>query len=388
MSFSEASTQLPGLLAPGTDFSAVVDAAAAALRVAGCVFAEDEAALLAAAAVSPAELDRLVDRRATGVPLEYVLGWAGFGGLRLAVDEGVFVPRRRTEFLVDLAVDLAREAANAGPAGSPAGHRPRAGASASPPRRSPGLLVVDLCCGSGALGAALTARLRAPAVPEQPRDPDPGPGRGATPVAGRAPGVEVDLHAADLDPAAVRCARRNLAPLGGTVYEGDLYAALPPALRGRVDILLANAPYVPTSAIELLPTEAREHEATVALDGGEDGLAVVRRVFADAADWLAPGGSLLVEASEDQAALLLAAGARGLDVRAVHSDDHDTTVVIAAKPGLRTRVPGAAAARGAVSGPDRPSTRNVHAERSVSVGESSPDGPAEQFQHGEGPAAI
>jgi release factor glutamine methyltransferase len=361
---------------------------AAALRAAGCVFAEDEAALLVAAAASPAELGRLVDRRATGVPLEHVLGWAEFGGLRLAVDEGVFVPRHRTEFLVDLAVDLAREAAGPGPTGGPTGHRPRVGASVSPPRRSPGLLVVDLCCGSGALGAVLTARLRAPAVPDQPRDPDPGPGRAATPVAGRWPGAEVDLHAADLDPAAVRCARRNLAPLGGTVYEGDLYTALPPALRGRVDILLANAPYVPTSAIELLPTEAREHESMVALDGGEDGLVVVRRVFADAADWLAPGGSLLVEASEDQAAALLAAGARGLTVRAVHSDDHDTTVVIAVRPEVVTGVPGVAAAPGTASGPDRPSARNVRAERSVSVGESSPDGPAEQFQHGEGPVAI
>jgi release factor glutamine methyltransferase len=138
----------------------------------------------------------------------------------------------------------------------------------------PGAVVVDLCCGSGAVGAAL-----------------------ATAQAG------IELYAADLDPAAVRCARRNIVPAGGQVFEGDLYAALPARLRGRVDVLVANAPYVPTGEIGLMPPEARLHEPGTALDGGPDGLAVQRRVAAAAPDWLAPGGRLLIETSERQAGL-------------------------------------------------------------------------------------
>ena len=108
------------------------------------------------------------------------------------------------------------------------------------------------------------------------------------------------MHAADIDPAAVRCARRNIAA-AGQVYEGDLYDPLPATLRGRVDILVANVPYVPTEEIGLLPAEARVHEARVALDGGADGLDLLRRVTAAAPPWLAPGGHLLVETSERQA---------------------------------------------------------------------------------------
>src|SRR5206468_3881285 len=73
------------------------------LRAAGCVFAEDEAQLLISTARTPAELAAMVDRRVAGLPLEHVLGWADFCGLRIAVDSGVFVPRRRTEFLVQQA---------------------------------------------------------------------------------------------------------------------------------------------------------------------------------------------------------------------------------------------------------------------------------------------
>src|SRR6266571_4244443 len=106
-------------------------AVVARLRAAGCVFAEDEARLLLAAARTPADLAAMVDRRAAGQPLEHVLGWAEFCGLRIAVDPGVFVPRRRTEFLVRHAAALARQAA------SPAGQAPG----------RPRTFVVDLCCG-------------------------------------------------------------------------------------------------------------------------------------------------------------------------------------------------------------------------------------------------
>ena len=92
---------------------------------------------------------------------------------------------------------------------------------------------------------------------------------------------DITVHAADLDAAAVACARRNLGPRG-TVHHGDLYEPLPRELAGRVDVLVANAPYVPTAEIALMPPEARLHEPRVALDGGPDGLDVARRIVADA----------------------------------------------------------------------------------------------------------
>jgi release factor glutamine methyltransferase len=253
------------------------------LRSAGCVFAEDEARLINAAARTPDELADMVGRRASGEPLEYVLGWAEFCGLRIAVDHGVFVPRRRTEYLVQQAADLLRRSADL----------------------LPPAVVVDLCCGSGALGAALLATL------------------------GR-----LELYAVDIDPAAVRCARRNIGA-AGEVYEGDLYEPLPTVIRGRVDVLVANAPYVPSDAIELLPPEARLHEPLVALDGGADGLDVLHRVIAAAPRWLAPSGHVLVEASTSQAPRLIEAVAHnGLIPRTTSSDDLSATVVIATMPPL------------------------------------------------------
>ncbi len=251
--------------------SAVVDR----LRAVGCVFAEDEADLLISCAGTSARLTALVDRRVAGLPLEQVVGWAEFCGLRLDVRPGVFVPRRRTEFLARQAVALAR----------------------------PGAVVLDLCCGSGAIGAVLAARV---------------------------PGVE--LHAADIDPAAVRCARRNVGP-AGTVHQGDLFDALPAALRGRVEVLVANTPYVPTDEIGLLPAEARDHEPRVALDGGADGLDVQRRVAAGASDWLAPGGHLLVEASERQTPdAVRNFTVHGLAARVVECEELYATVVVGTRP--------------------------------------------------------
>jgi release factor glutamine methyltransferase len=218
----------------------------AALRAAGCVFAEEEAALLQEESHETEDLALMLARRLAGEPLEQVLGWAGFCGLRIKVVPGVFVPRRRTEILVELATGL-------GPALD---------------RES---VVVDLCCGTGAVGVAVAASF---------------------------PGIE--LHAADIDPDAVACARLNVTM--GQVHEGDLYDALPDNLRGRVDVLLVNAPYVPTDEIRLMPPEARLHEHHVALDGGADGLDVHRRTAAAAGEWLAPGGSLFIETSPRQAA--------------------------------------------------------------------------------------
>ena len=289
------------------DDAAVSDASVVArLRAAGCVFAEDEAAVLLATARSPAELDALVARRAAGEPLEQVVGWAEFAGLRIWVDPGVFVPRRRSEFLVSVAVGLGRSRLS--------------GRSAVP-------VIADLCCGTGALGLAVAAGLRTVGGiggdrPESEAAAVPG-GAGRTGGAGR-----VELYAADLDPAAVACARRNVEPAGGHVYVGDLFAALPDGLRGRVDILICNAPYVPTGDVAFLPAEARDHEPLVALDGGLDGLAVLRRAASGAPSWLAPGGALLVETSERQAAemagAMTAAGLRPV----IHSDEDSAATVV------------------------------------------------------------
>src|SRR2546421_4078491 len=253
---------------------AVPDSVAARLRAAGCVFAEDEARLLMSAARTPAELDAMVGQRAAGLPLEQVLGWAEFCGLRISGAAGVFVPRRRTEFLVRQAVALAR----------------------------PGAVIVDLCCGAGAIGAALAAAVE-----------------------------RAEVHAADIDPAAVRCARQNLP--GGRVYQGDLYEPLPAGLRGRVAILAANVPYVPSEEIGFLPPEARAHEPRVALDGRAGGLDVLRRVAAGAAAWLAPGGYLLSETGDRQASLAEAVvTASGLAARVARSPELDATVIIARRP--------------------------------------------------------
>ncbi len=122
------------------------------------------------------------------------------------------------------------------------------------------------------------------------------------------------------------------------MYEGDLYGPLPAALRGRVDVLVANAPYVPTDAIEFLPPEAREHEPLVALDGGTDGLDVQRRVTAEAARWLAPGGHLLIETSERQAPHTIELfAANGLEARSVTCEDLYATVVVGTLTGTPVR---------------------------------------------------
>ncbi|TQL55935.1 putative protein N(5)-glutamine methyltransferase [Subtercola boreus] len=250
----------------------------ARLRAAGCVFAEDEAALLLAEARDADDLEAMVSRRVEGDPLEHILGWAEFAGLRVRVDDRVFVPRRRTGFLAALAVSAAEAV------GAVRGTAPT---------------VLDLCCGSGAIALVVQTRL---------------------------PGALV--FAADLDPAAVRSARRNLAR-PDRVFEGDLFEPIPPELAGRFDVIAANTPYVPTEALALMPPEARLHEARLALDGGGDGLDVQRRVAADAAHWLAPGGRLLVEVNAAQVPEAIRIfTAAGLDAHAESSEEFEITVVV------------------------------------------------------------
>jgi release factor glutamine methyltransferase len=247
-----------------------------ALRAAGCVFAEEEAGLLMGAARNEQDFVSMVQQRISGIPLEHILGWAEFCGSRMVVEPGVFVPRRRTEFLVRQAALVAK----------------------------PGAVVVDLCCGSGAIGAALSDQLGS-----------------------------CQLYGADIDPLAVACAARNIGPRGGQVFQGDLFEPLPPELRGRVDVLLVNAPYVPTGSIAMMPPEARLHEPLTALDGGSDGLDVQRRVVRDSPEWLSPGGTLLIETSDEQASatasLMVDAGLRA---SVLFDGDFGATVVLGRWP--------------------------------------------------------
>lgn len=267
-----------------------------ALRTAGCMFAEAEADLLLVATrdapAPPVRLAELVARRVAGEPLEQVLGWAELAGVRIAVAPGVFVPRRRSQLLV-------REAARA--------------VRALAREAGRGAVVLDLCTGSGALAAALLAT-RGTAVAQ--------------------------LHAADVDPVAVACARTNLP--GARVHEGDLWSALPADLAGRFDVVVANAPYVPTDEIATLPPEAREHEPRTTLDGGPDGLDLHRRIAAGAPRWLAPGGLLVLETGREQAARTRAlVAAAGLAARVVTDDRVAGTAVTGRRAPLPASAPGA-----------------------------------------------
>lgn len=248
-------------------------ALAARLAAGGSVYADEEADLLLSAAETVEDLERMARERVAGRPLEYVVGWAWFCGVKVFVDSGVFVPRVRTQFLVEQA---------------------QAWLPAHP-------VIIDMCCGTGAVGAAL---LRA------------------------AP--DASLYAVDIDPAAVRCARRNLG--ADRVYQGNLYDPLPPELTGLVHVIVANAPYVPSAALPHLPREARLHEAPVALDGGADGLDVLRRVADGASPWLAPGGHLLVESSEAQGPRVAEEFARrGLLADIACAEELEATVVMGTK---------------------------------------------------------
>lgn len=235
------------------------------------MFAEEEADHLLARAVDQNELETLLARRVAGEPLEQVVGWVDIAGLRLRVGPGVFVPRRRSTLLIDLAVQAATQRE----------------------------VIVELCCGVAPVAAAVAAA--------HPR---------------------VRVYAGDVDAAALEYARLNVPT--GVVVLSDLFAGVDPALRGRVDVLAVSAPYVPSTHLDTMPRQAREHEPVRALDGGSDGLTVYRRMLAEASPWLSPTGTMLLECARHQAPALsddvTSAGFRpGLRT----CDDLDATVVLA-----------------------------------------------------------
>ena len=173
-------------------------------------------------------------RRLTGEPLAWITGGTDFCGLRVCVHPGVYVPRSHSEGLARLAAQ-----------------RLRAGG-----------LAIDLCTGSGAI-----ARVLADAHPS------------------------ARVLATDVDERAVACARINRVE----ALHGDLFAPLPAELEARADVVVAVVPYVPTPDLALLQRDTLTFESAVGYDGGPDGLAVLRRVVAEAPRWLRPGGTLLLE---------------------------------------------------------------------------------------------
>ena len=198
-----------------------------------------------------ARFDALVEERAARVPLQHLTGAAAFRGVELAVGPGVFVPRPETEVVAGLAVAEAAARAAAGES----------------------VEVVDLCTGSGAIAVAVAVEVPAARV-----------------------------RAVELDPLAHAWAERNVAALapGVDLRLGDAATAFAD-LDGGVDVVVSNPPYVPPGAVPVDP-EVRDHDPALALyGGGEDGLAVPRRVVAAAARLLRPGGLLVVEHAEVQA---------------------------------------------------------------------------------------
>ena len=218
------------------------DEAVLALRAAGCVYAEDEAGAIWETYDDASLRASAVADRATGRPLEQVVGWAEFGPVRVALAPGVFVPRRRAEAILGPAVALKPDAR----------------------------IVADLGCGAGALAASLAVLL---------------------------PSAEV--HGVDIDEAALECARRT----GGfQVHHGSWWNGLPPELKGRVDLAVAYLPHVPTSRLTQIHGDFRANEPALSVDGGPDGLAPLRAVLADADDWLALDGAFVTLLARNQAA--------------------------------------------------------------------------------------
>ena len=197
----------------------------------------------------------LIDRRAAGEPLQYIVGSQEFMGLPFEVNESVLIPRQDTESLVELALEKAKEK-----------------------KRS--LSILDMCCGSGAIAVSMAHFLPKAKVP-----------------------------ACDISEAALEGAKKNADKngVGGRVEfrQSDLFQIKKRKkvvqMKDSFDMILSNPPYIPTDVIGTLQREIREHEPMTALDGGDDGLDFYRRIASEAAANLKKDGLLLLEIGSDQA---------------------------------------------------------------------------------------
>lgn len=189
-------------------------------------------------------IESLVQRRLDGEPLQYIEGTAQFGPVELLVDHRVLIPRPETETLFEIAARMVR--------------LPE--------------VIVDLCTGSGALALALKQHFPSASV-----------------------------FATDISPDAIDVAEENMARTGSQIYlgSGDLFDPLPASLVGKVNLLVANPPYVSEAEFAGLPEDVKR-EPRVALVSGRSGLEVIERIGASAARWLRPGGVVVCEIGENQ----------------------------------------------------------------------------------------
>jgi release factor glutamine methyltransferase len=208
------------------------------LQLAGCVAAEEEAGEMAA--VEGGDFMALVERRCTGEPLAWVTGSTMFCGIPIAIGPGVYVPRWQSEALAERAAALLPATGRA----------------------------IDIGTGSGAIARVMTERR-----------PD------------------ASVLGTERDSAAAECARHN----GVDVVQGDLFEGMPRSWEARVNVIVGVMPYVPTDQIAFLPRDVQDFEPIGALDGGSDGLTVIRRVVAESRRWLHDEGHLLLEIGGDQA---------------------------------------------------------------------------------------
>jgi len=254
-----------------------IDLAEAARRLAraGCLAAEEEAEeLVDAAGGDPSVLAALVGRRTTGEPLAWITGTTVFAGCPVGVAPGVYVPRWQSEPLAERAAHLLPTEGRA----------------------------IDLGTGSGAIARVLLDR--------RPR---------------------ASVLGTETDPVAARCARDNGVP----VAEGDLFAGVPTSWRATVDVIVAVLPYVPTDELAYLPRDVLAFEPPAALDGGEDGLVVVRRAVGEAGGWLRRRGHILLEIGGDQPEVIvpILEDAGFGAVRVLSDVDGDPRAVEAVAPG-------------------------------------------------------
>ncbi len=249
---AEAALAAAGLASPSVDARRLVERASGLDGVALVVDLDESAPRR-----SVGHLDAMVARRVEGEPLQYVTGRWGFRHLDLLVDNRVLIPRPETELVVEVALGELRSTSGARPS-----------------------LAVDLGTGSGAIALSLAVEV-----------------------------VTTSVWATDVSPAALAVARANLAGIGRPaarvrLVEGDWFAALPAELAGRIDLVVANPPYV--AEAEDLPAEVADWEPQAALVAGPTGMEDLARIVAEAPAWLSPGGSLVLELAPHQARSMVA----------------------------------------------------------------------------------
>lgn len=269
-------------MSDSADYSSLV----VTLREAGCVFAEDEARILLEATQGE-ELSELLARRIGGEPLEQVVGWVDFAGLRLNVVPGVFVPRQRTALLAEQTMRVVMEVVDS------LGSAANLGANNS----GTGVTFLEAFCGVGPVAASVARTL-----------------------------PETRIHFGDADPGALVAAAHNTR---GTAHVLDCLHGLPDYLHFGIDVIAAVPPYVPETAAGFLPREAADYEPRAALFGGTDGLDLVRRLVVEAPEWLSAGGTLLIELGYEQASMISddLTGTRVWAVRSHLGEDKQTVVL-------------------------------------------------------------